>query len=109
MPTKSSAPAGEITPSPAALSAPMSHVPPGRLWPLVGVLVLMLALAATLAGERGAKGAPEAQRQPVLSPAENWLLDGGGGRRAAAAYVRWLVIITVLSAAVLLILDRIRP
>jgi hypothetical protein len=75
----------------------------------VGVLVLILALAATLAGERGAQGAPKAQHQPVLSPAENWLLDGGGGRRAAATYVRWLVIIIVLSAAVLLILDGIRP
>ena len=87
----------------------MSDGSPGRAWSLVGVLVLVLALAATLAGERGAQGTRRAQRPPVLSPAENWLLDGRGGRRAAATYVRWLVIIMVLSAAVLLILDGINP
>jgi hypothetical protein len=86
----------------------LSDVPPGRPWPLVGVLVLVLALAATLAVERGARVTPRAQRPPVLSPGENWLTDGGGDRRAAATYVRWLVIVTVLSAAVLLILDGIR-
>jgi hypothetical protein len=75
----------------------------------MGVLVLVLALAATLAVERGAPVTPRAPRHPVLSPAENWLVGGGGDRRAAATYVRWLVIIMVLSAAVLLIVDGIRP
>ena len=109
--TKRQTSAPTVTPSPTAASMPMSDIPPGHSWPLAGVLVLVLALATTaLAVERGPLGAPAAHRVANKHPEEEWLGAGSGSRGAAALYVRWLVIIMMLGAAVLLISNAVlRP